>query len=80
MVAHDPVDEGKTILAVHRAIAQVGGVTTFNRLKRELDPSYQAVMISLAITVLEEEGQIAVLVGPKQEVYYIMESVLERGR
>ena len=65
---------------VFRAIERAGGLATFAHLRQDIDMHVSSDQISQAITALEEAGRIAILLGPKQTVFYASQATLEIAR
>lgn len=75
MIETDETIMRKRATQVHRAIKRLGGVTGYERLRQQVY-STQPVALSAALSLLEEEGRIAVVLH-KMTPYYVLADRLE---
>lgn len=78
MIVTDEVAAQRRANQVHKVLRRLGGVSGFERLKRQIF-STELVRLSAALSLLEEEGRVAVVLHRLTPYYVLSERLEEWG-
>ena len=78
MIVTDELKAQRRANKVHQVLVRLGGAASFDRLKRQLN-STQPAALSSALSLLEEEGRVAILLHGMRAYYVLSERLEEWG-